>query len=79
MIRTVLCVELVMCRETVWCRFRALILTVLRRSQCRCTNISMYVYMYVFIVCVHVYVCVLGDDVVPLQSADLDGAMEWLR
>jgi len=44
-----------------------------------CTNISMYVCMYVFIVCVYVYVSVLGDGVVPLQSANLDGAMEWLR
>jgi len=36
----------------------------------------MYVCMYVFVVCVYVFKYVLGDGVVPLQSADLDGATQ---
>jgi len=58
------------------CRFRALILTVLRRSQRNCMNISMNVYMYICIVCVYAFVCVLGDGVVPLQSTHLDSATQ---
>jgi len=58
------------------CRSRALILTVLRRSQCNCMNTSMNVYLYICIVYVYAYVCVLGDGVVLFQSAHLDSATQ---